>query len=278
MTAPVALASSGGKDSVLALAALRTRGEWAVQVLVATVTDTERLVAAHEVPARLVASQASSLGVPLLEIPVPREAPNAVYESRLQAALVPLRARGIRHIAFGDVFLQDVKAYRDALMARLGFETVYPLWGADTSVLAQAFVRDGYRAVTVCVDGGQLGEEWAGRELDAAFLAALPPGVDPCGENGEFHTFVSDGPGFAYRVPFERAPTRRRGAFHYAPLVPVSDDRCARCGAPFECGMSAGAERCWCADRPPVAIDPSLGGCLCPRCLAGLARARHAAP
>jgi hypothetical protein len=107
--------------------------------------------------------------------------------------------------------------------------------------------------------------------MDRAFFASLPPGVDPCGENGEFHTFVWDGPGFAYPIRFTRGAPTTRGAFHYAPLAALSGDACARCGATFECGMKAGVERCWCADRPSVAIDAALGGCLCPRCL-GAAR------
>jgi uncharacterized protein (TIGR00290 family) len=218
--------------------------------------------------------QASSLGVPLVVMRVPRSAPNVVYEERLADALAPLRERGVRHVAFGDLFLADVKAYRDALMPRLGFAPVYPLWGADTRTLAKAFVDDGCRGITVCVDASQLGAEWTGREVDAEFFAALPAGVDPCGERGEFHTFVHDGPGFAYPVRFERRATQTRGGFHFAALKPLSGEACARCGATFECGMKAGVAHCWCADIPPVSIDASLSGCLCPRCLRELAGAR----
>lgn len=274
MRTPVVLSFSGGKDSVLALAALRASGTWEVRALVATVVEDDGMVAMHAVPERLVALQAASLGLPLVRVPVPRTPSNALYEARLADALAPLRAREIRHVAFGDLFLADIKAYRDGLMARLGFEAVYPLWGADTRELAQSFVRAGYRGVTACVEAGKLGAEWAGRELDASFFAALPAGVDPCGEHGEFHSFVFDGPGFAYPVRFERRAGGTRGGFHYASLAPVSGDACARCGATFECGMTAGAARCWCADVPRVPIDPTLAGCLCPRCLRELAEAR----
>lgn len=271
MRTPVVLSFSGGKDSVLALAALRASAPWEVRALVATVVEDDRTLAMHEVPEPLVVLQASSLGLPLLRVTVPRTPSNAVYEERLTAVLTPLRAQGIRHIAFGDLFLEDIKAYRDALLARLGFEAVYPLWGADTLELARSFVREGYRGVTVCVDAAKLDAEWAGRELDASFFAALPAGIDPCGENGEFHSFVYGGPGFAYPVQFERGAARPHGGFHYASLAAVSGDACARCGTPFECGMRAGAARCWCADAPRIPIDPALAGCLCPRCLRALA-------
>jgi Cysteine-rich CWC len=134
--------------------------------------------------------------------------------------------------------------------------------------MARAFVRDGYRGVTVCVDASRLGAEWSNREMDAAFFAALPAAVDPGGEHGEFHSFAYDGPGFTYPVRFARRKTKTRGGYHHASLAALSGDTCARCGAAFECGMKAGRERCWCVDAPRVPIDPSLEGCLCPRCLA----------
>lgn len=267
MQTPVVLSFSGGKDSVLALARLRASGRWDVRGLLATFVAGERTLAMHEVPERLVALQASSLAVPLFAIAVPRSPSNAAYEHALATALAPLHEQGVRHVAFGDLFLADIKAYRDALLPRLGFAPVYPLWGTETRALAAEFVRDGYRGVTVCVDGSKLGAEWAGRELDAPFFAALPAGIDPCGENGEFHSFVHDGPGFAYPVRFERGDVQTRGGFHFATLAPISGERCARCGATFECGMKAGVEHCWCADLPAVTIDAALAGCLCPRCL-----------
>lgn len=265
--APIVLSFSGGKDSVLALGRLRGSG-WDVRaVLAACVADDHTLVM-HGVPEQLVALQAASLGVAFARFTVPRDASNAVYETQLAQALAPFRATGVRHIAFGDLFLADIKAYRDALMARLGFEPVYPLWGEDTHALAHRFLRDGHRGVTVCVDGSRLGPEWAGREIDASFLADLPVGVDPCGENGEFHSFVYDGPGWFYPVRFARsAPRRSLGGVHYCDLRPLYAAACARCGAAFECGLSAGRDRCWCATLPAVAPDRALADCLCPRCL-----------
>jgi uncharacterized protein (TIGR00290 family) len=268
---PVVLSFSGGKDSVLALARLRASGRWDVRALLTAFIEGEGTLVMHEVPERLVALQASSLGIPLVAMRVPRAPANAVYEERLAAALAPLRAQGVGHVAFGDLFLEDIRTYRDALMARLGFEPIYPLWGTDTRELAQAFERDGYRGVTVCVDATRLGPEWSSLEMDAAFFTALPAAVDPCGEHGEFHSFVYDGPGFAYPIRFERGAPGTRGGFHYAALAPLSGDACARCGATFECGMKAGVERCWCVALPPVKIDAGLAGCLCPRCLQAVA-------
>jgi len=264
--APIVLSFSGGKDSVLALGRLRGLG-WDVRaVLAASIADDHTLVM-HGVPEQLVALQAASLAVAFASFAVPRGAANAVYETQLAQALAPFRAAGVRHVAFGDLFLADIKAYRDALMARLGFEPVYPLWGEDTRALAHRFLRDGHRAVTVCVDASRLGPDWAGRELDASFLADLPAGVDPCGENGEFHSFVYDGPGWLYPVQFERSGPRRLGGFHYCDLRPLDASTCARCGATFECGLSAGRGQCWCATLPAVAPDRALATCLCPRCV-----------
>lgn len=267
MPNPLVLSSSAGKDSVLALRALRASGGWSVRALVSSFLADDRTLVMHEVPERLVTLQAASLRLPLARVELPRNPTNAEYEAGLAAALEPFAALGVRHVAFGDLFLTDIRAYRDALLRRLGFEPVYPLWHLDTRALAERFVSEGFRALTVCVDASRLGAEWAGRELDASFFAALPAGVDPCGENGEFHTFVYDGPGFTYPVRFERGATATRGGFHYAPLAARAGEACARCGATFECGMKAGTPRCWCADAPAVPIDPALAGCLCPRCL-----------
>src|SRR5262245_46841700 len=226
----------------------------------------------HRVPDRLIELQVSSLGLPLVRLAVPRDAPNSVYEAQLTEALTPFRAQGVRHVAFGDLFLADIKAYRDALMARLGFEPVYPLWGEGTSVVADRFVRDGYRAVAVCVDAAKLDLSWAGREMDEAFFADLPPNVDPCGENGEFHSFVYDGPEFFYRVEFERSTPNSVGGFHYCNLRPHPGEACVRCGALFECGMKAGRSRCWCVTVAPVVPNDTWTSCLCPRCLGSQAR------
>jgi len=271
--APIVLAFSGGKDSVLALAALRAAGGREVRALLATVNEDDGTLVMHGVPKMLLEQQASSLGVRLLTVPVPRQPANGEYESRMAGALARLASDGIVEVAFGDLYLEDVRAYRDAMLARAGFTGLYPLWGRDTHLLAAEFRDSGYRAIAVCVDGHRLPETFAGRDLDQAFFADLPPTVDPCGENGEFHSFVYDGPGFAYPVRFEMRPVPPGERFHYCRLEPSTGSRCARCGAAFECGMQAGLAECWCAKRPPVAITEGDASCYCPRCLAEAAPA-----
>ena len=178
MASPVVLSFSGGKDSVLALERLRADG-WDVRAVLASIVEDDDTLVMHGVPERLVALQAASLGVPFVTLRLPREPSNAVYEARLAAALEPFRAQGVRHVAFGDLFLADIKAYRDALMARLGFEPVYPLWHEDTRALAKRFVAAGYRGVAICVDTERLAPEWAGRELDASVLRRAAGGRGP---------------------------------------------------------------------------------------------------
>ena len=274
MATPVVLSFSGGKDSVLALERLREQG-WDVRAVLAAFVQDDGTLVMHRVPERLVAFQAASLGVPLVAVRLPRDSPNSAHEARLAAVLEPFRAQGVRHVAFGDLFLEDIKSYRDGLMARLGFEPVYPLWHEDTRELAQRFVAAGYRGVAVCVDTGKLAPQWAGRELDASFFAGLLLDIDPCGENGEFHSFVYDGPGFFYPVRFERAVGAADGRFAYARLRPLSGEACARCGAVFECGMKAGVEHCWCSTLPPIAPTSAFPSCLCPRCLREEIATRH---
>jgi uncharacterized protein (TIGR00290 family) len=265
---PVVLASSGGKDSVLALAMLRAMPEWDVRGILVTVTDEDDAVVMHEVPRVLVAQQASSLGLDLHAVSVPRNPTNDVYEARMASALARLRSKGVRHIAFGDIFLAEVRDYRERMLARGDFKGVYPLWGRDSRDLARTFMHDGYRAVAVCVDGHHVSRDFAGRELDERFFHELPAEVDACGENGEFHSFVYDGPSFRYPVRFTKRIPPPAERFQYCTLVPAVFDRCARCGAPFECGMQAGRVECWCAQLPPIAPPDAAAGCYCPRCLA----------
>lgn len=271
MAAPIALSFSGGKDSVLALAALRGPLGRDVRRLLATVNEDDGTLVMHAVPGELLERQAASLGVPLLQVAVPRQPTNETYESRMAAALARLAVEDIAEVAFGDLFLPDVRAYRDAMLARAGFAGVYPLWGRETRALAEEFRRAGYRAVAVCVDTERLSGTFAGRDLDRSFFDDLPASVDPCGEHGEFHSFVYDGPGFAFPVRFARRTEPVAGRFRRCHLEPLPATRCARCGAPFECGMASGLNACWCTTRPPVrTIDPAVG-CFCPRCLAAAA-------
>jgi uncharacterized protein (TIGR00290 family) len=219
---PVAIAWSGGKDSAMALAALRSDPEIEVVALVTTMTQDHDRISIHGVRRSVLEAQVAALGIALVEVPIPAAASNAIYEQALAAALAGLRRRqpALRHLAFGDLFLADVRAYRERLLAGLDWEPLFPLWARDTSQLAAEFVERGFRAILTCVDTTQLDAEFAGRDFDAALLAALPASVDPCGENGEFHTCVHAGPIFARPLAL-RAGERvlRDNRFEYYDVV-----------------------------------------------------------
>lgn len=218
---PVALSWSGGKDSTLALARLAADPRVRVAGLLATFNETNGRISMHGVRRELIAAQARSLGLPLWEVPLPQPCSNAEYERRMARTLAELARRGIGAVAFGDLYLADVRAYREQQMARAGLRPLFPLWGEDPAALALGAVAAGLRAVVVCVDPRHLGPEWLGREYDRQFLADLPRGVDPCGERGEFHTFVYDGPGFGRPVAFRRGRRVWRDGFWYLDLVPA---------------------------------------------------------
>jgi uncharacterized protein (TIGR00290 family) len=168
----------------------------------------------------LLERQAESLGRPLHPVLIPPQCVNAIYEARMKAALAEHFARGVRRVAFGDIFLQDLRAYREKNLAQVGMKALFPIWKRDTRELAEQFVQLGFRAVTVCVDPRVLDDSFAGRELDSSFFADLPPGVDPCGENGEFHTFVFDGPIFKTPIAFSIAEKVLRDGFCFCDLLP----------------------------------------------------------
>lgn len=225
MKQPVILSWSGGKDSAAALHALRHSTDWEVAGLLTTLTRPFDRVSMHGVRRALLEEQARSLALPLHTVEIPEGAGNAEYESAMRDAFLCRRTEGIRVVAFGDLFLRDLKEYREAQVERLGMDALFPLWNRDTAELARAFSRQGFRAVVTCVDGEVLGREWAGRSYDAAFLRDLPPHVDPCGENGEFHTFVYDGPPFRHPVQHQRGETvLRDGRFFFCDLLPPSGD------------------------------------------------------
>lgn len=218
----ILLSWSGGKDSALTLHAIRAHGEFEVVALVTTVTEDSARVSGHEVRRELLEQQARALGLPLRVVPVPRNAPNEIYEARLTAALDGDRRRGIERIAFGDLHLEDVRAYRERIAEAMGFRPLFPIWHRDPGELAAEFLRLGFEATIVCVDTRALAAAFAGRELDGALLRDLPPGVDPCGENGEFHTFVHAGPAFREPVPFTRGAVTSQTPFAFCDLLPAS--------------------------------------------------------
>jgi uncharacterized protein (TIGR00290 family) len=219
---PIALSWSGGKDSTLALAALRADPRYEVAALLTSVTRGYDRISIHGVRRTLLEAQVKAVGLPLYEVVLEPSSSNEAYEAAFRDGVEALRADfpALRKIAFGDLFLEDVRAYRERLLGPLGIEGVFPLWGLDTHELARRFVRDGYRAHLVCVDTTQLGGEFAGRALDASLIADLPATADPCGERGEYHSFVWDGPVFSAPVPVVRGEiVLRDGRFAYCDLL-----------------------------------------------------------
>ena len=217
---PVLVSWSGGKDSCMALERLLTRDECQVAALLTTMTLESDCVSMHGVRRVLLEQQAESLGFPLEQVVIPRSASNEVYEAALEQALAAYREAGIESMVFGDLFLEDIREYREKLFSRLGMRPIFPLWGRDTSALIADFIDRGFKAVVTCVNSQSLDGSFVGRELDCEFLSQLPADVDPCGENGEFHTFVFAGPLFTKPVTFSRGEIRLDGGHHFCDLLP----------------------------------------------------------
>ena len=214
------LSWSSGKDSAYALAEVRRAGTYDVVRLLTTVTDAFGRVSMHGVREELLDAQAAAVGLPLEKVRIPYPCPNATYEREMARALDRAAAEGVRHMVFGDLFLEEVRAYREERLRPLGVEAVFPLWGRPTGPLAEEMVRAGLRARVCCLDPRHLPRELAGRAFDLEFLASLPSGVDPCGERGEFHTFVSEGPGFRAPVRVHVGETVEREGFVFTDLLP----------------------------------------------------------
>jgi uncharacterized protein (TIGR00290 family) len=213
------IAWSSGKDSAWALHEVRRAGQVEVVGALTTVTEPYARVSMHGVREAILHAQVAAAGLPLLRVGIPAPCPNQVYEQRMAAALERLRADGVDTVIFGDLFLADVRAYRDRNLASVGMRGLYPLWGRDTASLAAEMVAGGLRATLVCVDPRRLDRRFAGRELDRDLLAALPDGVDPCGENGEFHTCVWGGPMFDAPLAVEPGEVVERDGFVFADLA-----------------------------------------------------------
>ncbi|CAN5714218.1 hypothetical protein BH23GEM8_BH23GEM8_17670 [soil metagenome] len=217
------LSWSGGKDSSLTLHVLRADPEVMVVGLLTTVTSDYDRISMHGVRRSLLEQQAAAVEIPLHVVEIEARAANDSYEQQMRAALMKLRAIGVETVAFGDLFLEDVRRYREDMMKRLGMSAVFPLWHRNTEELASEFIALGFRAVTTCIDTQQLDASFAGRWFDEAFLADLPSAADPCGENGEFHTFVTAGPVFTSPISIGIGELQLRdGRFQYCDLLPVS--------------------------------------------------------
>jgi uncharacterized protein (TIGR00290 family) len=219
---PVLFSWSGGKDSALALYELQKQQKYAVAALLTTVTQDYDRVSMHGVRRVLLEQQAKSLGLPLEKILITNHATNAEYETKLRALLEGYQARGIHAVVFGDIFLEDLRKYREDHLAQIGMRGLFPIWKRESHELARTFIALGFRAVTTCVDSQQLDRAFVGRFFDAQFLAELPANVDPCGENGEFHSFAFDGPIFQKEIGIVKGQVVLRDKrFYYCDLLPA---------------------------------------------------------
>jgi uncharacterized protein (TIGR00290 family) len=216
---PILFCWSGGKDSAMALHTLQQTNEFTVAALLTTVTEGYERISMHGVRRELLEQQAQSIGLPLHQVRIPPQCVNPIYEARMEEASRIFLDRGIRKVAFGDIFLEDLRAYRERNLARIGMTGLFPIWKRDTRELTRYFLANKFRAFTACIDPKILGPNFAGRELDESFFHDLPPNADPCGENGEFHTFVFDGPIFRQPIPVRTGEIVHRDGFVFCDLL-----------------------------------------------------------
>ncbi|MGH9684477.1 MAG: ATP-binding protein [Candidatus Acidiferrales bacterium] len=214
------LAWSSGKDSAWALHTIRQQGDFDVVALLTTVNRTYQRVAMHAVREELLELQSAAAGLPLVKVQIPSPCSNEAYEAAMANAMSRARAEGVRHVIFGDLFLEDIRAYREKQLAACGMTPVFPLWRKDTRALAAEMLAGGLDAYVTCVDPTRLDPSFAGRQFSASFLNDLPPDVDPCGENGEFHTFAKAGPMFRTPIRVLNGEVVERDGFVFADLLP----------------------------------------------------------
>jgi uncharacterized protein (TIGR00290 family) len=219
----VILAWSGGKDSAVSLYEIQRSGKYEVVSLLTTINKDYDRVSMHGVRRVLVEQQAASLGLLIKEVFVPKDCSNEEYEARMTEVLTRFKQDGITQVVFGDIFLEWIKEYRENNLAKLGMKGVFPIWGRNTAELTRKFIALGFRAVTTCVDTKLIAARFLGRILDSKFLAELPANVDPCGENGEFHSFVFAGPNFKKRIDYTLGETVQRNSFHFCDLLPKDE-------------------------------------------------------
>jgi uncharacterized protein (TIGR00290 family) len=210
---------SSGKDSAFALYEAQRSGVADVVGVLTTVNEAYGRVAMHGVREDVLDRQIAALGLPALKVMLPNPCPNEIYQERMAQACARIKEQGVRHIVFGDLFLEDIRAYREQQLAALGMTGIFPLWQRDTAVLARAMIDSGMVAHLVCVDPRRLGREFAGRRFDTWLLDELPRQVDPCGENGEFHTLVSAGPMFAEPIDVRLGEIVERDGFVFADVI-----------------------------------------------------------
>jgi uncharacterized protein (TIGR00290 family) len=224
------LAWSSGKDSAWALHTVCQAGELNVVALLTTINCDHARVAMHAVRENLVEMQAGAVGLPLVKVPIPAQCRNQDYEQAMSSSMEQARAEGVFHIVFGDLFLEDIRAYREKNLAERGMKGVFPLWRKNTRLLANEMLTGGLSAYITCVDPTKLDRAFAGRRFDAELLGELPCEVDPCGEDGEFHTFASAGPMFRRALPINVGEIVERDGFVFADLLPAATFSLSRCG------------------------------------------------
>lgn len=212
---------SSGKDSAMSLYDVLGSKKFEILSILTTVSEAFHRVSMHGVRKELLDLQGLSLGIPVEEILIPYPCSNDLYERKMQDVMLTFKSRGLTHVVFGDIFLEDVRKYREQRLAVVGITPVFPLWKQDTSKLARRMLRVGFRAVITCVDPKMLDPKFVGRQFDERFLDELPPGVDPCGENGEFHTFVYDGPIFKKPIDIVLGDDVMRDGFQFIDILPV---------------------------------------------------------
>lgn len=216
----VLIAWSGGKDSALALYTIQQEG-FAISALLTTVTEDYNRISMHGVRQDLLEQQSLVLGIPLEKVLIPPDSSNEVYEARMSAALKKYASKGVTTVVFGDVFLEDIRTYRENQLSKAGMHASFPLWKKPSLNLAHEFLNLGFRTIITCVDLHALDRSFAGRVYDHQFLSDLPPTVDPCGENGEFHTFVYDGPNFTKPIRYTKGESVVRDErFYFCDLLP----------------------------------------------------------
>jgi uncharacterized protein (TIGR00290 family) len=219
---PVVLSWSGGKDSTMAAYQLLASQKYEIAALLTTVTEGFDRISMHGVRCELLERQAGSLGIPLHKILIPQDCSNEIYEARMREAMTRIKAQGISKIAFGDLFLQDVRQYRDERLEQAGMTGLYPIWMRDTEELVRTFIGLGFKAILACVDTQALDASFAGREIDLQLLKDLPQSVDPCGEYGEYHSFVYAGPIFENAIACKTGDrVLRNERFNYCDIVAI---------------------------------------------------------
>jgi uncharacterized protein (TIGR00290 family) len=222
MKEKVLLSWSGGKDAALALHELQASSEYEVAALLTTVTAEYDRISMHGVRSVLLERQARSLALPLHTVLISTDTTDAEYRVKMRDEMQRHFDAGVFHVAFGDIFLEDVRKYREENLALLNMRALFPLWERDSGDLSRSFINAGFKAIVTCVDSKALSGSFAGRRFDASFLSDLPPRVDPCGENGEFHSFVYDGPIFREAVPYRKGRVvLRDGRFYFCDLLPT---------------------------------------------------------